>query len=141
MSRRFWLGYRTILLGWSFVLLALAWLFHSDIVSLGFGGVAAVLVFAGLMAWEWAQRVKTDGHGNETQARHHALALAATGVVVGLPLTALALFALPGLFSMFGASGLDNPHTGYVIAIVVALGVSWVLAAAWKANCAPTWLG
>ena len=140
MSKRFWLGYRTILLGWSFALMALV----------GFGGNAAVtnpwmvplavLLFAASVAWEWAQRTKAAGHGSGTQARNHSIALTATGVLFGLPLSALALYALPGLFAAVGLPGADLPAFGIISAVLFALVFGWILAAAWKYNCAPEWI-
>lgn len=140
MSKRFWLGYRTILLGWSFALMALIGIGGSGGLTNPWIVPLAVLLFAASVAWEWARRTKAAGPGTRSQARNHSTALAATGVIVGLPLSALALYALPSLFTAIGLPGAQEPAFGTVTSVIFALVFGWILAAAWKYNCAPEWI-
>lgn len=142
MTKKLWLGWRTILVGWSAALLALT---PVDLVSgqamSGWIVLAVLAVYALAVAWEWSAILKTrmaaahvGADGMVTQARNHSIALAVSGLLVGLPLSALALYAMTGLFGSFTA------NTGLTTAIVLALIVSYVMARGWSFNCAPDWI-
>ena len=140
MSTRFWIGFRTILLGWSMALAVLVALAGGADLGRPWLVVTAIALFAALLFIEWRARTKAAAGGSPTQARNHAIALTMTGVVISLPVSAFGLYALPGLFGAVGLEAASLPTFGLMMAVALALGVSWVLADLWKYNCAPQWL-
>lgn len=140
MSKRFWLGYRTILLGWSFALMALMAIGGGSGLAQGGIVLVGIVLFAASLAWEWSSRTKAAGPGVFNQSRNHAVALALTGVVIGLPVSAFGLFALPGIFGAMGLAAAEAPSFCTLMAVALGLGTSWVLASLWKYNCAPEWI-
>lgn len=130
---KFWLGMRTIFLGWGVVMFAFASLSGAGwpmepIYITGF-----YVALAAYVVWEWFGKTRAEmavapgGPGGvRYQGSSHAIALFVTGLVVGLLVTTLlSLFSLDAL--------------ALSTMVVSAIG-SGLLARLWTINCAPDWL-
>lgn len=141
------LGYRTILVGWSLAALLFLWptpLASGTIILAGFA-ILAVTAFLLFREWRGLSQVAMAEGGELAagvagQARNHGLALVATGVIVGTPLTALALYLLVGLAGALGLGGSEAYSMAFVGLVAIAGVASWLLARGWATNCAPDWI-
>lgn len=147
MSKKVSLGFRTLFVGWCVAALMFLWPTPLASTTTVFLGLGLVLATAALLFREWVQRVRLAvaeapglSHGVMGQARNHGLALAATGIIVGTPLTALTLYLAPGLFASFGAAPAQQYGNAFLVLLAIAAGLSWLLAKGWAANCAPDWI-
>ncbi len=147
MSKKVSLGFRTLFVGWCVAAIMFLWPTPLASSTTIFLGLALILATAALLFREWVGLVRAASaeapglsEGTMGQARNHGLALAASGVIVGTPITALTLYLVPDIFASFGAAPAQQYGNAFIVLLALAAVLCWLLAKGWAANCAPDWI-